>query len=110
MGELISVMILAVLALFGAYCLVRLFWESRYTPKGMQISLTLLSRDDVRALPDLLLEVFSRLSVPKEPLLVLVPTSLYEDPAVQEELDAFLIGYDAELLVFTESEEDTPSM
>ena len=110
MGELISVMILAVLAVFGAYCLVRLIWESRYTPKGMQISLTLSSRDDVRALSDLLHEIYSRLSVPSEPLLVLVPESLYSIPAVEEELDAFLAGYDAELLVFTQDHENGPCL
>lgn len=105
MGELISVMILAVLAVFGAYCLIRLHWENHYIPKGMRISLTLSSRDDVRALPDLLTEVYSRLSVPKETLLVLVPAFLYANPAVQEELDALLLGYDAELFVFTQSED-----
>lgn len=101
MGELISFFLLSVFAVFGLYCAVRLLWESHYVPKGMQISLTLLSRDDVRALPDLLREIYSRLSVPDGDLLVLIPELLYSDPAVREELDVFLTGYGAEVLLFS---------
>lgn len=100
MGEIISVMILVVFAVFGVYCLIRLLWENRYTPTGMQVALTLLSRDDVRTLPDRLHEIYGRLSVPSSALLVLIPDTLYEDPELREEIDAFLTGYEAELLVF----------
>lgn len=106
MGELISFMLLSVLAVFGLYCLARLFWESHYTPKGMHISLTLLSHEDVRALPELLREIYSRLSVPEGDLLVLVPDFLYDDPIVRDDLDAFLTGYRADLLIFSPSEEE----
>lgn len=106
MGELISFMLLSVFAVFGLYCLVRLLWERHYTPSGMQVSVTLLTRADVRALPDRLYEIYARLSVPSGTLLVLVPDLLYADPAVREEIDAFLTGYDAELLIFSLVEED----
>ena len=106
MGELISFMLLSVFAVFGLYCLIRLFFESHYTPKGMQISLTLLTREDVRALPDLLHEIYSRLSVPEGDLLVLVSDFLYADPSVRDDLDAFLTGYNADLLIFSPSDEE----
>ncbi len=106
MGELISFMLLSVLAVFGLYCLVRLIWESRYTPQGLQVSLTLFTREDVRALPDRIREVYSRLSVPAGDLLVLVPDSLYGDPVAREDLDAILTGYNVELIIFSLSDRD----
>ena len=107
MGETISLMVLVVFAVFGVYCFVRLWWENRCIPDGMRVALVLTSREDVRALPDRLTEIYSRLSVPSGTLLVLVPGTLYGDPLLREEIDAFLTGYDAELLVFSKEDGDS---
>ena len=102
MAELIPSLILVVFAVFGLYCLIRLIWECVYTPKGMTVALVISSPEDVRELSDRLSEIGNRLSVPRGTVLVFVPEHLNGDPALSEELEASIIGYDADVVVYRE--------
>lgn len=105
MLEVILQMGLAVLAVFGLYCLIRLLIENRFPPKGLLNAVVLSSREDILYLPERIAEIHRRLSSPSGILIVLVPESLYSHPEIREDLDAVLIGCNAEILVFGTDEE-----
>ena len=93
-------MILVVFSVFGLYCLIRLIWEWFYTPKGLQVALTLTSREDARDLPERLGEALARLSTPKGSILVLVPEELLLDGDTRREIYGALIGFDTEIVPY----------
>ena len=93
-------MILIVFAVFGLYCLTRLTWEWCSTPKGLRLSISVETREDVRHLSERLTESLSRLSVPRGAILVLVPEDLLLDPEMRRELYGSLIGFDAEMIPY----------
>lgn len=99
MADPLVSILLALFAVFGLYCLVRLTVERIAPPRGAGLSVEVTSLADVWDLPDTLRELQLSLSPARGPILVIVSEALYGDPDLRASLEASLIGLNAKTVI-----------
>ncbi len=87
MAELICGALVAVLAVFGGYVLIRLFAETFFGHEAILTAVELKTRADIEELPALLLEAEGRLSPGRSrQIYLLVPEELCRDPEARAQI------------------------
>lgn len=104
MDSVIPMIILAVFAVFGLYCLVRLLCDS-LSDRNAAVATFVTEKEDIYMLPERLYELRHSMLSYSGSTLVLVPHFLMEDPETEALLLGAVLGFDTQILVY---ESETP--
>ena len=105
MDALIPFMILAVFAVFGMYCLVRLLFGALFYEEP-HAALFISDKEALYALPERLNAIRSGFSPYKAPILVVVPPALWDDPEIRDLIPVTALGTDIRILISQPDERD----